>query len=99
MVLAVNAGAGPSNDRPNPQKCGYCGLWDYCSDRCETPHYLCSYTHEGHCLVHTTHHHYYNNLPQTCIYGGRQERRPPPHNDLADEQDFGSTLYEDNVIK
>ena len=67
VVPTINAGAGPND---NPQKCGYCGFWDHRSDRCETPHYLCSYAHEGKCMVHTTHCHYYNNLPQTCIYGG-----------------------------
>src|SRR6266566_2402116 len=65
----------------------------------DTPHYLCSYAHDGRCLVHTTHRHYYNNLPQTCIYGGRQERRPPQHDDIADEQDFGNTLYDDEVVE
>ena len=96
VVPTINAGAGPSD---NPQKCGYCGFWDHRSDRCETPHYLCSYTHDGRCLVHTTHRHYYNNLPQTCIYGGRQERRPPQHDDIADEQDFGNTLYNNKEIE
>ena len=67
VVSTINAGAGPDD---NPQKCGYCGFWDHRSDCCETPHYLCSYAHDGRCLVHTTHRHYYNNLPQTCIYGG-----------------------------
>ena len=55
--------------------------------------------HDGRCLVHTTHRHYYNNLPQTCIYGGRQERRHPQHDDIADEQDFGNTLYDDEVVE
>ena len=63
VVLAINAGAGPSDAQSNPQKCGYCGFWDHRSDCCETPHYLCSYTYDGRCLVHTTHCHYYNNLP------------------------------------
>ena len=96
VVPTINAGAGPSD---NPQKCGYCGFWDHRSDCCETPHYLCSYAHDGRCLVHTTHRHYYNNLPQTCIYGGQQERRPPQHDDIADEQDFGNTLYDDEVVE
>ncbi len=47
VVPGVNAGAGPSDAPSNPQKCGYCGFWDHRSNRCETPHYLCSYTHDG----------------------------------------------------
>ena len=92
----INASAGPDN---NPQKCGYCGFWDHRSDQCKTPHYLCSYAYEGRCLVHTSHRHYYNNLPQTCIYEGRQECRPPPHDDIANEQDFGNTLYDNDEIE
>ena len=47
VVSAINAGAGPSDAQPNPQKCGYCRFWDHCSNRCDMPHYLCSYTHDG----------------------------------------------------
>src|SRR6266699_4125883 len=47
VVPTINTGAGPSNNQQNPQKCGYCGFWDHRSDRCETPHYLCSYAHKG----------------------------------------------------
>ncbi len=88
IVPAINAGAGLSNAQTSLQKCGYCGFWDHRSDHCETP-----------TIFAPTHHHYYNDLPQTCIYGGRQECRTPQHDDIADEQDFGSTLYDDEVIE
>ncbi len=77
VVPTINASAGPNDNQQNPQKCGYCGFWDHRSNRCETPHYLCSYAHEGKCM----------------------ERRPPSHDDIADEQDFGNTLYNDEVIE
>src|SRR6266576_740057 len=99
IVSTINAMAGPSDSQQYPQKCGYCGFWDHRSDCCETPHYLCSYTHDGRCLVHTLHRHHYNNLPQACIYGGRQQRRAPQHDNIANEQDFGNTLYDDEVIE
>src|SRR6266576_6154381 len=39
VVPAINASAGPSDNRPNPQKCGYCEFWDHRFDCGETPHY------------------------------------------------------------